>query len=131
MPDPVRTILLYLFSCGPAVLTFAAWLKLYLARQQNRPDLLSTVALAVTTAIAIYSATVSIYYAFGASTASLPPWKDPYVLDMGMLFLLAPIGCVLGLVVAGKRAGPAWLIAVIEIASLPLFLLGIMAGFAV
>lgn len=89
---------------------------------------MAAVALAVTTAVAIYSAVISVYYAFGASTSSLPPWKDPYVLDMGMLFLLAPVGAVLGLVVAGKRAGPAWLIALIEIASLPLFLLGLMAA---
>jgi len=38
---------------------------------------------------------------------------------------------ILGAISAGRRNAPRWLIAIMEIASLPLLLLGIMAGFAV
>ncbi len=60
----------------------------------------------------------------------VPGWEDPQVLTLGLLFLLAPIGMACGFAAVG-RGTPAWLICVIEIASLPLFLVGVMAGFAV
>jgi hypothetical protein len=120
-------ILLYLFSCGPLVLTLAACIKVYRARGNGWLRPIALIALAVTSVIAGYSAAVSIYYGLRPTPSSVPPWKDPFVLDMALLFLLAPIAGVLGLILAGKRAAPIWLIAVIEIASVPLFLLGIMA----
>jgi hypothetical protein len=59
----------------------------------------------------------------------LPPWQDPEILQLGLLFLLAPIGMIVGLV-ALVRGAPKWLIGIVEIASLPLFVVGIMAGSA-
>jgi hypothetical protein len=41
-----------------------------------------------------------------------------------------PIGMILG-IVAGIQGAPKWLICVVEIASLPLLVVGIMAGAAV
>lgn len=128
MTAPIRTVLLYVFSCGPLLLTIAAWLKICLARRNRWPSRIAITALTATSAVAIYSATVSIYYALRPVPPSVPGWQDPFVLDMAMLFFLAPVVGILGVVVAGKRAASAWLIAVIEIASLPLFLLGIMAS---
>jgi hypothetical protein len=87
-------------------------------------------ALAVTSAVTAYSATLTIYYAIRPVPSSVPGWRNPLVLGMGLLFFLAPIAGILGLVLAGKRAAPGWLIAVIVIASMPLFLLGIMGGCA-
>ena len=58
------------------------------------------------------------------------PSQDPEILQLGLLFLLAPIGMILGLV-AGVRGAPKWLIGIVEVASLPLLIVGTMAGSAV
>jgi hypothetical protein len=61
---------------------------------------------------------------------SYSPGQDPEILQLGLLFLLAPVGMILG-VVAGVRGAPQWLIWVVEIASLPLLAVGLMASSAV
>jgi len=47
-----------------------------------------------------------------------------------MLGLLAPVAMILG-VVAVVVGAPKWLIGIVEIASVPLLVVGIMAGYAV
>lgn len=123
----IQRFVFYLFACGPLILTLAAWLKLFLERRKGWPRPIALIALAVTCAVAVYSAVLTIYFAIRPTPPRVPPWEDSFVLDMAMLFLLAPIAGILGLVLAGKRAGPGWLIAVIEIASVPLLLLGVIA----
>jgi hypothetical protein len=71
-----------------------------------------------------------LYYELRPLSHFVPPWQDPEILQLGLLFLLAPIGMILG-VVAGVRGAPKWLIGIVEVASLPLFIVGIMAGSAV
>jgi hypothetical protein len=60
----------------------------------------------------------------------LPPWQDPEILHFGLLFLLAPIGMILG-IIAGIRGAPKWLTCIVEIASLPLLVVGFMASVAI
>jgi hypothetical protein len=116
----------YLFTCGPFLLALAAWTKLCRAPRWPKPIALG--ALCVVTANAILAAGVFLYYDFKPSP--LPPWQNPQTLTLSLLFLLAPIGMIVGLVAAFQGA-PKWLICVVEIASVPLLLVGVMAGNAV
>jgi hypothetical protein len=123
-------VVLYLLTCGPFVLTLAAWMKLYLVRQRQSPHALGLVALGVVSANGALAAATLLYYEVRPPSHFLPPWQDPEILQFALLGLLAPIGMILG-VVAGIQGAPKWLICVLEIASLPLLVVGIMAGAAV
>lgn len=119
----------YLLTCGPLVLTLGGWIKLYFARHGQWPRRIALVALGIVTANAALAAGEFVYYELRPSRF-VPPWEDPQILALGSLFLLAPIGMVVGFVAAG-RGTPKWLIWIVEIASVPLFLVGVMAGMAV
>jgi hypothetical protein len=119
-----------LLTCGPLVLTVAAWIKLYWARQPQWPRPVALVALSITSANAAFAAGTFLYYQFRPSSSWLPPWQDPQILQLALLFLLAPIGMIVG-AVAGARGAAKWLIRVVEVASLPLLAVGIMACAAV
>ncbi len=118
-----------LFSCGPLVLVLAAWIGLLWVRVQQRPRL-AVIALSIVTANAMFATWVYVYYRLHPPSASLPPWKDPQILDFGLLFLLAPIGMIVG-GIAASRGTVKWLIWVLEGASIPLLVLGLLAGAAV
>jgi hypothetical protein len=124
-----QRLILYVLTCGPFALTLAGWIKLYRTRQS--PRAVALVALGAATATAAYAASTCVYYTFRPPSASLPPWQDPQILDFGLLFPLASLGIIFGLISAGKRAAPGWLILVVELASVPLLLLGMMAGYVV
>lgn len=87
------------------------------------------IALCIVTTNAIYGAGTFLYYESGPPS-HLPPWNDPEILDLGLLFLLAPVGMILG-GVSAFTGSPKWLTYIIEIASLPLLAVGVMAGSAV
>jgi hypothetical protein len=123
-------LILSMFTCGPLALILAAWLKLYCARQRQWPHALALVALGIVSANAALAASTFLYYELRPPSHLLPPWEDQGILQLGLLFLLAPIGMVVG-VVAGVRGAPKWLICIVEIASLPLLVVGLMAGAAV
>jgi hypothetical protein len=123
-------LVLYMLTCGPLVLTLAAWTKLYWVRQRQWPDAFALLAFAIVSANTVFAAGTFLYYQFRPTPTFLPPWRDPQILTLGLLLLLAPIGMILG-VVAGAHGAPKWLIWVIEIASLPLLVVGFMAGVAV
>jgi len=114
------------FTCGPFVLTLAAWTKLYRARQWPRP--IALIALGILSANAALAAGTYLYYGFKPSP--LPPWQNPEILHLAMVFLLAPIGMIVGFV-AAVRGAPKWLICIVEIASVPLLVIGVMASNAV
>ena len=116
----------YLLTCGPFVLALAAWTKLYWARQWPRP--IALIALGILSANAALAAGTYLYYGFKPSP--LPPWQNPEILHLAMLFLLAPIGMIVGFV-AAVRGAPKWLTCIVEIASVPLFIIGVMASNAV
>lgn len=50
-------------------------------------------------------------------TPWLPPWKDPEILNFGLLFLFASTGMILGAISGGWGKGPPWLVAIMEIGS--------------
>ena len=125
-----RVIILSMLTCGPFVLTLSAWTKLYWMRQRQWPNAVALVALGVVSANAALAAGAFLYYQLRPSPSWLPSWDDPQILTLGLLFLLAPIGMILG-VVAGVRGAPIWLICILEIESVPLLLIGLMAGSAV
>lgn len=124
----IQHIILGLLACGPLALTLFGWTRLY--RTRSRPNALALVALGIVTASATFAAWTYLYYTL-RPTPWLPPWKDPEILNFALQFLLAPIGMILGAISAGRRNAPRWLIAIMEIASLPLLFLGIMATLAV
>jgi hypothetical protein len=105
-------------------------MKLYWPRQRQSQHALALVTLGIVTANATLAAAAFLYYEFRPPSHFLPPWQDPEILQLGLLFLLAPIGMILG-VVAGVRGAPKWLICIVEIASVPLLVVGLMAGAAV
>jgi hypothetical protein len=73
-----------LFTCGPFVLTLAAWTKLCWARQWPRP--IALMALGMISANAALAAGTFLYYQFRPSTSWLPPWQDPQILRRALLF---------------------------------------------
>jgi len=116
----------YLLTCGPFALALAAWTRLYWARQLPRP--IALIALGTVSANAALAAGTFLYYDFRPSP--LPPWQNPQILTLGLLFLLAPIGMIIGFV-AAVRGAPKWLTCIVEIASVPLLVVGVMASNAV
>jgi hypothetical protein len=123
-------MMLSLFTCGPLALTLAAWGKVYWSRRLQRPRRLALVALSVVTANAMFATGTYFYYRLHPPSSSLPPWKDPQILNFGLLFLLAPIGMIVG-GIAGTKGTATWLIWLLELASVPLVVLGFFASMAV
>jgi len=116
----------YLLTCGPFVLALAAWTKLSWARKWPGP--IALIALGIVSANAALATGAFLYYEFRPSP--LPPWQNPQILTLGLLWLLAPVGMIAGFV-AAVRGAPKWLICIVEIASVPLLVVGLMAGIAV
>jgi hypothetical protein len=79
--------------------------KLYWHRQRQPPHALALVALGMASANAALAASTFLYYELRPPSHFLPPWQDPEILQLGLLFLLAPIGMILG-VIAGVRGAP-------------------------
>ncbi len=123
-------LILTLLICGPSVLTLAAWLKVYGARRQQMPDAFALLALGIVSANAIAAAVTFLYYGTRPPSHFLPPWQDREIAQLGLLGLFSPVGMILG-AVAGVHGAPKWLVGVIELASLPLLVVGVMAGIAV
>jgi len=82
-------------------------------------------ALGIVTANALIAAGTFLRYEF-KPYVFLPPWQDPEILTFGLLFLLAPIGMIVG-GLAATRGTPKWLTCIVELASVPLLLIGFMA----
>jgi hypothetical protein len=118
-----------LFSCGPLALTIAAWIGLSWVRGLQRLRL-AIIALSIVTANATFAAGTYAYYRVHPPSPSLPPWRDPQILNFGLLFLFAPIGMIVG-GIAATRGTAKWLILILEVASIPLLVLGFFAAAAV
>ena len=119
-----KQLALYLFTCGPLVITTAAWAKLYWTRQW--PHRIALTALGIVSGNAALAAVTVLYYELGPTRAWLPPWQDPEVLNLAFLSLLAPVGMIAG-IIAGVKGAPKWLVGTLEIASLPLAVVGFFA----
>ena len=94
----------YLLTCGPLLFSLAAWTKLYWARQWPRP--IALLALGIVTANAVLAAGTFLYYDFRPSP--LPPRENLQILTLGLLFLLAPIGMIVGFVAALRGLRNGW-----------------------
>lgn len=123
MPD------FYILTCAPLAIALAAWVKLYYS-PKNQRHTLALLALSIASANAALACCTFLYYEFRPPTHFLPPWQDPEILHLGLLVLLAPVAIIFG-IVASVRGAPKWIVGVIEIVSLPLFVLGVIAGSAV
>ena len=124
-----RQLILYSFTCGPALLMFAAWFPILRQVKRQSPTLLGVIALAVATANAVLAACTVLYYE-ARPAPYLPPWKDPEIMDLGLLFLSAPIGIALAMG-AGSRGAPKWLVWTVGLGSVPLMIIGFLAVGAV
>jgi len=93
------------------------------------PRLIMLVALGIASANAALAAGTFAYYELRPHSF-LPPWQDPEVLNLALLFLTAPIGMIVG-IVAALRGAPKWLVGIVEIASVPLLIVGFLASAAV
>jgi hypothetical protein len=90
---------------------------------------LGLVALGIVSANAVFAAWNFLYYHL-RPTPELPPWKDPQILNFGLLFLTAPCGMIVGFI-AGLRGTSWWLVGVMLAASLPMLVVGLLAGASV
>jgi len=107
---------LCILTCVPLLLTLAAWMRLYWAPRDQR-HVLALLALGIASANAALACGTFLYYELKPLSHFLPPWQHPEILQLGLLFLLAPIGMILG-VVAGVRGAPNWLTCIVELSSL-------------
>ena len=121
--------ILYLFTCGPVVLMFAAWITVWVRRKRERTTFLGAIALAIATANAVLAAGTVLYHDV-MPAPSLPPWKNPEILNLGLLFLSAPIGFVVAMW-AVSRGAPRWLTWMIGLGSVQLTIVGLFASAAV
>lgn len=111
------------------MIALCAWMKVYWV-PRNQRHVLALLALSIASVNAALACGTFLYYELRPSRIFLPPWQDPETLQLGLLFLFSPVAMILG-IIAGARGAPKWLIAVVEIVSLPLFIVGIIAGSAV
>jgi len=125
----IQKIIPVLFTCGPLMLMLGTWTRIFRTRKRGWPHRLALIALSVVTFNGLLAAGIFVYYEFKPAP-QLPPWQSSDILDYALLFLLAPIGMVVGAVAAFKGA-PIWLICIMEVASLPLFAIGLLACIAV
>ncbi len=119
-------MLLPFLACGPLLLMLATWARLAISRNHAWKTRRTLCALVVVTANAAFAAGLYTYYHFHPASPSLPPWNDPQTLSFALFFFLAPIGMILAFF-ASARGGPKWLLASLQVASLPLLLLGFAA----
>ena len=122
--------MLYLLTFGPLALAIYGWLRLLSPDERDRLGTTGLLALAFASANALISSAVVLYFAIHPTPINVPPWKDRQILDLALLILSAPIGMLLGLVAAIRRA-PKWLVSIVEGASVPLLVIGMLAAGAV
>ena len=119
-----RHVVLGLMIEGPAGILAITWIGVLVTWKRTRPSKLMLVALAITSVAAAWA--MPAYILYDSQTYDLPPWKDPETLDLGLLFLMAPVSAILA-AVAAVRGAPKWLVAAVEIASIQLAFIGFMA----
>jgi len=118
-----------LLTCGPFAFSTFSLIDGIRSYQKGRLGLLPLFAIGCAWLVAAYSAGVFLYYTFRPGPF-LPPWKDPKTLDLGLLFLLAPIG-IAATVFAGQRGASRWVILTLLGAMLVLLFVGLLAAASV
>ena len=122
--------MLLLLTFGSLGFALGAWAIFFLTWRRRKAATPALIALIITTLNAAFAAGLSVHFHLHPTSPRLPPWRDPEILDFGLFFFLAPIGMTVA-GVAGFRGASKWLVSVLELALLPLLLLGIAAGMAV
>lgn len=117
--------ILWLLTCSPLALVLVAWLGVLWRWRLRHQAKLALIALGIATLNAVLAATTAIRYKFQPSP--LPPWKDPQTLDLASLALLAFAAIIVGLIALVYKA-PWWLVAVVELSSVPLLIVGVWAS---
>jgi hypothetical protein len=125
----MQLLLPLLFTCGPALLSVLAFVKIFKEYRSAQAQPIALWSVGGILLVTAYAAYISIYYAIKPPPDS-PPWKDPVTLDLGLLFLLAPIGLVLA-VIARLRGASKWVVTPLVAALLVLFLVGCLAAASV
>ncbi len=69
-------LLLYIITCGPFVLTLAAWIRLYWA-PRNQRHALALLALCIASTNAALACGTFLYYELRPLSHFLPSWQDP------------------------------------------------------
>ena len=120
---------LWLLSCSPLAVTLAAWVPVLWRWHRRTPAIISLIALGFATVNAALAAGLAIHYKFQPAPLrhSPPPWNDPQEGAFGLFFALAPLAMVAGIFAAIGKA-PKWLVAVVELSSIPLFIIGFYAA---
>ena len=121
--------MIWSLSSTSSVITIAAWvlfMRLWRAKFWKSPGSMSLLAVTVN---AVYAAYLSVYVALCFAYPSPPPWRNPQILNFGLLSLSVPLAMFIG-AFAGVRGVSGWLVLLLELASLPLLFLGLMAGAA-
>jgi hypothetical protein len=118
-----------LLTTGPAALSTFALVRALKDYRGGKLRSLPLWAVVAAWLVAAYAACVFLYYTVKPSP-DLPPWKDPETLDLGLLFLLAPIGAV-STVVAGVRGASRWIVIPLAAAMVTLLLVGLLEGASV
>jgi hypothetical protein len=116
-------------SCAPLVLIIIAWVRIYFVSNAQRLRPIPWIALAIATVNALFAAATYVYYRLHPLSGFVPPWQDPEIGNMGLLFLSAPTAMIVALV-AAARGGARWVVAIVELASVPLVIIGFYAVMA-
>jgi hypothetical protein len=110
----------------PFLFTLAAWIKLYRSRERQWPRQTALDALGIVTGNAVLAAGTFLYCSFQPSPGLLP-WQDSLQTPQAPFFgLLAYAGMIFGFI-AAVRGAPRWLVWIVEGASVPLLIVGILA----
>jgi len=117
----------WLIACLPLLAVLCVWAKVYRTRYMLSPLVTSFIALGFVTALAALAAGTCAYFDLRPERPSLQPWESREFGLFGSLFLLSPIGMILGFV-ASRNGAPKWLWWTVEIVATWLFLLGVMVG---
>ena len=123
--EAISEVTPYLFTCGPLVLALAAWVRIFQTHRHGWTGTFSFVALLVVAANAGFAAGTTLYFDLSGCSTYSPPWQNKEILNLAMLFFLAPIGMALGYK-AAKRGAPKWLTWTLQLACAPLFLTGFL-----
>lgn len=113
----------FLVNFMPLIVTLSGWVRAYRARRGESLHPFAFTLLAIVTALAALPAGSFIY--FELRPIHLPPWQSPEVALLGWFSLLGPFCIVLGFL--AFRQEPRWLFWVLEVASLWLTGLGVLA----
>ena len=113
-----------LLVCGPAALSTFALVRVLNEYRSGQLRAFPLWLVGGAWLISAYAALIFLRYTVKPSPY-LPPWKDPETLDLALLFLLAPLGLIAG-VIAGLRGASRWVVIPLVAALVVLSLVGFL-----